>query len=134
MTCVLDASYALAMILPDENSPADEVMAIIVNGGALVPAHWPTEIVNACVTAVRRGRFTKSEIMRALGDLTALDVEISPADTLERSLAVIDLAIRHGLSVYDAAYLELAVRRKLPLATNDKQLADAARASGLSLI
>jgi predicted nucleic acid-binding protein len=134
MTCVLDASFALALVLPDETPPPDDMISTIVNEGVLVPAHWPSEIVNACVMAIRRGRLTRDEIMRALGDIAALNVEIAPADALDRSGALVERATRHGLSVYDTAYLELAERRNLPLATRDRRLAEAARSANVILL
>lgn len=134
MPSVLDASFALALVLPDEATPSDEIIASVLSDIILVPAHWPTEILNGCLMALRRGRLSAADIKRALSDIVVLGVEVAPADALDRSEHLIAEASKHGLSIYDMAYLELAERRNLSLATRDRKLSEAARSVGVKLL
>jgi len=133
MGWVVDTSIALAWGLPDEESPlADDFWDEVHAGVPLhVPALWWFECANALVVAGRRGRLTKAQQAR-LGNLLSalpLKTDASPAgDDLTRLLG---RAEKYGLSAYDAAYLDLADRLKIGLATLDGRLAKAARADGL---
>lgn len=129
MTFVLDASIAGTWCLPDETDAlADAAFAGIASGGAWVPALFWFEIRNLLLVNERRGRIDSGSIAQLLMRLDAMPIE---ADHEPRSGDVLELARTHGLSVYDAAYLELAQRRALPLATADRRLAAAARAAGV---
>jgi predicted nucleic acid-binding protein len=98
---------------------------------AVAPALWWFEVRNALVQGERRGRFTELWTARFLRDISRLGITIdrAPGET-----GVLTLARRHRLTVYDAAYLELALREGLPMATLDEALAGAARAEGVSLV
>ena len=126
---VIDASIVLAVILPDENNErANSAMEIVALHGAWAPLHWPLEIANGLLVAQRRRRLDRSLRSGALRDLAALSIEVDDT-TNERAWNVIsNLADRNGLTAYDAAYLELAIRMHLPLATLDGDLAEAALA------
>jgi predicted nucleic acid-binding protein len=133
--CVLDSSVALAWVLPGEATDAmDAVLEEIAAGGAAVPGLWPLEIANVLLQAEKTRRITPEERRRALTTLAALPIHIDPdtaAQAWSRTLAV---AEAQGLTLYDAAYLELAQRLALPLASLDRKLRQAAVASGVELL
>jgi predicted nucleic acid-binding protein len=129
---VVDASVTASWLLRDESRPfPDRALERVLAEGASAPALWWCEIRNALLTAERRGHLTAAQMEQAFAYLAQLDVTL---DTTPQALAVIALARRHRLSVYDASYLELAMRRRAELSTLDKALAAAARAEGVSLI
>jgi predicted nucleic acid-binding protein len=132
---VLDNSVALAWCFEDEQTP--ELMALLdrlVETGAVAPSLWPLEAQNGLLMAERRSRLDaarRAELARLVRDLPiTLDGETAAQACTE----TVALADRHGLSVYDASYLELAKRRGLPLATADRPLRAAAVASGAALL
>jgi predicted nucleic acid-binding protein len=98
-----------------------------------VPAIWPIELANVLANAERRGRIAASDIAEFLALIAPLDIQVD-AETAARGLREILAVARHeALSAYDAAYLELAMRLGLPLATRDARLADAARHVGVEV-
>ncbi len=125
----------LAWAFEDEGGPAaDAILARLTNEFCLVPLLWPLEVTNALLVAERRGRLTESESHRFMGLLSALLIEVDD-ETPRRAFAeVLSLARRHDLSSYDAAYLELAMRSALPLASFDERLRTAAKKSGVELL
>lgn len=129
---VLDASVALQWCFPDEDTRySTEVLRGLEHAGAFVPALWPMEIANAILSAERRKRLSRSDVARFLQLIVALPIEIDNR-TAERALGeTLTLARSCNLTAYDAAYLELAMRRGLPLATLDKKLRIAAEAAGV---
>ncbi len=96
----------------------------------MVPAHWPTEILNGLLVASRRKRIKTGQPALFWDELARLPIETEPALTTIQAKAVLALGEKHGLTVYDAAYLELAHRRQLPLGTLDADLRKAAQAEG----
>ena len=134
MTFVLDCSVTMAWVFPDEATPETDLLCdSLVDGRALVPALWPVEVGNVLRVATTRRRIARAEWDRICGNLAALPVEIDPVSTSVVWGPVLELAYDHQLSVYDAVYLELAVRMKLPLATLDGALAAAARRAGVEV-
>ena len=132
---VLDASAALAWSHKDETTPAiDDVLRRVVSQGALVPALWPTEIANALRVAVRENRISTEIRSELLANLWRLKPVVEEIDLEVVSTRTMALADRHDLTVYDATYLELALRHALLLATTDKKLASAARAEGVEVL
>ena len=132
MGFVVDASVIAAWLLPDETSPiADAVTERLVSEDAFAPAIWWFEIRNILLIAERRGRITARDTEEALSLLSEL--RIGPLEDADET-AILDLARGHGLTVYDAAYLELARRTSLPLATLDRALATAAGAEKVTLV
>ena len=133
---VPDASATLPWRFEDEATPWTEALLNRIQGGeeGIVPAHWPLEITNALLTARRRGRLTAVQISEFIDDLAALPIRIEPPGDPSRWAAILDLAHRHRLTTYDAAYLELVLRTGLPLATLDGDLRRAAQATGVALI
>jgi predicted nucleic acid-binding protein len=135
MPFVVHASVALAWCFNDESSAAADQAAVVLRGsGAVAPPVWPLEVGNALLAAERRRRLTNAGVATAGHLIAELQIEVEEAD-VDRALGpVVDLARSHGLSTYDASYLETAIRRGLPLATLDSRLAAAARTSGVPLI
>ncbi|HMD96978.1 MAG TPA: type II toxin-antitoxin system VapC family toxin [Terriglobia bacterium] len=133
---VLDASITIGWMI-DRPVPARASLArrLVISGEVpVVPVLWNHEVSNAVVMAERRGRLTADQVKTVADDLEELcDIlEIDPLNV--RPAALIETARRANLTVYDAAYLELAVRRRLPLATLDDQLREAARRYRIELI
>lgn len=134
MTFVLDASVTMAWFLNEPGPPLGDLIDRLVDDGALVPAFWALEVANVFQSAIRRKRISPDDRDTAFGELRLLPIAV---DDTGRDLIwtnVIELSGRHGLSAYDATYLELAVRRGVPLATLDKDLAKAARAEGVTVL
>jgi predicted nucleic acid-binding protein len=132
MPFVLDASIALAWAFDDEDHPvAATALALARADEALVPSLWWFEVRNALVVNERRGRLTEADTAAFLWAMSRLPVTIdrTPGET-----QVLALARRHRLTVYDAAYLELACRADAVLATLDGDLASAARAEKVTLV
>jgi predicted nucleic acid-binding protein len=135
MPFVLDSSVALAWVLPDERSaPIDQLADQLATDRAIVPAMWPFEILNALLTATRRARISSNDLHGLLGELARLPVEIEQVTMLGQLEAIGSLAARHGLTCYDAAYVELAKRRNMPLATLDKRLRDVCLTERINVI
>jgi predicted nucleic acid-binding protein len=131
MPFVVDASVAIAWAFNERHATAAHARVRIRAEQAIVPALWWYELRNVLVLGERRGRLTERDTARFLRDISRLAVTMdsSPDET-----QVLTLARRHRLTVYDAAYLELAAREALPLATLDAQLATAAQAEQVALI
>lgn len=129
---IIDASVTLAWLLDDEeDARAEAALPAFEREGGIVPQHWRYEVGNGLLTAVRRGRLTREDGMQRLRSLASMAVTIDVEVDLHTTLA---LAFQHDLTFYDAVYLELALRRQLPLATLDQDLADAARVVGVELV
>ena len=132
MPVVVDCSVFLAWSLADEDEPvATEAMRRIVSDGGVAPGNWWYELRNALLTNERRGRITAQQVAETLADCAALGIA---TDHSHDEALVLGLAREHALSVYDAAYLEVASRRGLPLATLDQRLSGAAGAVGVPMI
>jgi predicted nucleic acid-binding protein len=132
---VLACSATLPWVFGDEASPAaDALLDRLVQGErAWVPALWHLELGNVLLGAKRRGRIDQAGIEGFLSRLAVYDIAVDD-QTMERAWQkTLDLALQHSLSTYDAAYLELALRRGLPLASLDRELIAAARACGVTL-
>lgn len=132
---VLDSSVALCWCFADEATPeTDRVLQRARDEGAVVPSLWRLEIANVLVGAERRGRATRAEVDAALSLLGALNLEIDSETDLRALVEIAGLARDERLTTYDACYLDLALRRGLPLATHDRELAGAARRRGVLLL
>lgn len=131
---VLDCSVAMAWCFEAETTDYSEaVLDAVVSGSAIAPALWALEVANVLAVSRRRQVLTGARIAKFAELLGRLDVRLEACD---RELAlgdVLELAHRHGLTSYDAVYLELARRRDVPLATLDESLRAAARADGVAL-
>jgi predicted nucleic acid-binding protein len=132
---VLDCSATIAWFMPDEDrANAQRLLDLVTEDGTVVPNLWPLEVANALLLGVRRNRVSPEHCTRALTSLGALPIEIDNETTARAWDPTFELAVRFGLTLYDACYLELAQRRKLPLASLDRELRAAGRALGLSLL
>jgi predicted nucleic acid-binding protein len=128
---VLDASVALAWAFEDEaEGYADATLEALSDVGALVPDLWGYEVVNALVVGERRERIMPAESARFVTLLRSLPIEVEalPFGGLSE---LASLAREYRLTAYDAAYLGVAIRRGIPLATQDRALREAARRSGV---
>jgi predicted nucleic acid-binding protein len=131
---VVDASITLAWCLDDEASEAaDRALARLESEEAVAPSVWPLEVANGLLTAERRGRLDISDVARVRDLLLALPVGVEAVDLGFALTEVNELARTLGLSAYDAAYLALAARRGLELATADSRLRQAALTAGVAL-
>jgi predicted nucleic acid-binding protein len=126
---VIDPSVALAWLLPDETNPrAEAVRAAVENGAeAWIPAHWWLEIGNGLLMAERRGRIKPEQVTAALSLVAALPLEEDEETARQIPARTFALARKHALTIYDAAYLELAQRHGAILATLDERLLEAAK-------
>jgi predicted nucleic acid-binding protein len=135
VSLVLDCSVTLAWLLPDEDSrPAQAVLDRIVASRAWVPGLWRLEVANSLQSAVRRKRIDAAFRDASLADLGLLNIQVDP-DTANFAWGeTLRLADAHDLTLYDAAYLELARRLSLPLASQDKSLRLAAKKCKVALL
>ena len=132
MAFVLDCSVTLAWLFPDEaTETTDRLRDSLIESRAFAPALWPIEVANVLLVATRRGRVDPGEWEQIYANLEALPIEIDPVSTSRVWGRTLQLANAHRLSVDDAMYLELALRMRLPLATLDRALGEAARMEGL---
>jgi len=132
---VLDASFTCQWLFGDEASPEGyAALRVIGRDGAIVPALWVFEITNVLGIAERRSRLSATGLQDAMRLLRSLPLTVDEPASLTWSESVLDLMRAHRLTAYDAAYLELAIRRGLPLATRDKDLRKAAMTLGVALL
>lgn len=129
---VVDASVIGPLVLPDETrSMKQSTLDILAHNALAAPQIWRFETSNLLLTAVRRGRLNDAERFSAVERLEQLDVAIDPQSGEQAWLATFDIAQSDGLTVYDAAYIELARRLGCGLLTYDRALARAAIARGI---
>lgn len=132
MALVTDVSIVLSRILREETPRITPILSRLGREEWIVPALWWFELRNVLVVNERRRRLSEKQsanFLRELSSEITITVEPAPDET-----AVMSLARRRRLTVYDAAYLELALRERLPLATLDALLAEAARREGVAVI
>ncbi|MBH0176399.1 MAG: type II toxin-antitoxin system VapC family toxin [Nitrospira sp.] len=133
MHLVIDSSFALAWALPDESSTrADRFLGRLGEDDLLwVPALWWYEVANALMMAQRRRRISETDRLALIQLYEGLPIQADVQVTAHTIRQIQSLALSYRLSAYDAAYLELAMRKSLALATMDKALLQAARAAGV---
>lgn len=132
---VLDASSVLAWCFEDEgDAQTDAAMDRVVAAGAVAPAIWPLEVANALVVAERRGRIVRADADVFLAMIEELPISVDVAGAARTFEATGALARAHDLSVYDASYLELALRMGIPLATADAALRRGAARAGVLVV
>jgi len=135
MNLVLDASITLAWCYEEETTEAvQRSFDMVRTDGAWVPVLWLWEVANVLQMNVRRGRHNTKFRDRALADLALFPIKEDAEAGRQAWSGTLILAERHGLTVYDAAYLEVALRHGLPLATLDQDLRAAARAENVQLL
>lgn len=132
---VVDSSMAMAWSFVDEGGElADSVARTVGRTGAIVPLHWHLEVANTLAVNERRGRLRPEDSLAIIVGLEQLPITVDP-ETYRRTFHdTLNLARKHQLTSYDAAYLELAVRLGLRLATMDKALRAAAEVEGVALL
>jgi predicted nucleic acid-binding protein len=132
---VVDNSIALAWCFEDEQTePIMGLLDRVAENGAYAPALWPLEALNGLLMAERRKRLDSKRRHRLEGFLKDLPIELDTETADQVWTATSRLAERYRLTVYDAAYLELAQRRKVPLATLDQDLIRSGKALGMTLL
>jgi predicted nucleic acid-binding protein len=135
LNLVLDASITLAWqfkrVDPAEIRLAEKALVELSSYQAIVPALWYSEVANSILRGERQGAISAKQSAYFLDELSQTEIVADEISPRTRQAAVLDLARSHGLTVYDATYLELALRRVATLATFDRKLADAARAAGV---
>jgi predicted nucleic acid-binding protein len=134
MAQIIDASVAIAWCVPTQATELSEgALAAVTERGGHVPAQFWFEVVHGLDRAERRDLIARTAIEEFLLDLVDLPLTIHAAYTAEAMLNLRKLAHQHRLNIYDASYLELSIRLRHPLATQDGSLARAAKLAGASL-
>jgi predicted nucleic acid-binding protein len=135
MSLVVDPSVALAWVYSDEGGHAiDRVLDQVVQTGAWVPVIWRLEVANSLEYSVRRRRIDRSMRDFALSKLGSLNITADPETNVYAWTATLAFAERFRLTLYDAAYIELAQRRALPLASLDDDMRAAAASLAIPLL
>ena len=126
----------MAWFFADEAAVSTDELLDVLNrdGRAVVAVHWSLEVGNTLLTAERRKRTSVADSSHFLAILDAMPIETDSETVARASGAILALARTHGLTLYDSAYLELAMRRSLPLATLDKDLRAAAKKAGVACL
>ena len=119
--------------MPDESFDLN-FLNQVSKEGAIVPSLWPLEIGNVLLLSERKMRITLEQRQKAIHVLTELPIIVDTMTSHNAWLETMELAERHNLTLYDASYLELSLRRSLPLATSDKKLQKAAELSGVRVL
>lgn len=131
---VLDCSVAISWCLAHEDSDyADAVLALMPDAEAFVPGIFTLEIANTLLVAERRNRMTSNQIASAINLIQSLPIKIDTQTPTKALETILTLGRKQGLASYDAAYLELAIRLRLPLVTLDNQLTEAATSCSVVL-
>jgi predicted nucleic acid-binding protein len=132
---ILDASVALAWVLEEQQAAnANSVLAKLRTDTAAAPSIWPVEVANALLAAQRRGRLPAARVSQAIAFVLALQIEVRHAALEATLIDTRELARRESLTVYDASYLDLAMREGVALATLDQALMAAANRVGVPLV
>jgi predicted nucleic acid-binding protein len=133
---VVDASVGFAWVYPSQASDVtDQLLSRVESGDVIVvPSLWLLDVANGLLAAQRRKLLTSTERKKALATLAVLPIMVDEASSLAAFLDTSELAVKHALSVYDATYLETALRRQLPLASRDKALRKAAKQCDVTLL
>jgi predicted nucleic acid-binding protein len=133
---VLDASVAVAWCFDDESTPFTEGVLDLLSAGAevLTPAIWPLEVANVLLVAERRKRISVAQVTALLRQIAELPIFVEPIQPDRAFEQILSVARQQQLTEYDAAYVELALRGALPLATLDENLRRAARLAGIRLV
>jgi predicted nucleic acid-binding protein len=135
VSLVLDTSLTLSWYFEDERTPSsDALLDRVAEAGAVVPGLWRLEVANGLQMAIRRNRIDPAYRDEAISRLSCLPIALDPETNTFAWTTTVHLAERFGLTTYDAAYLELAQRRTLPLATLDQELRGAASVLGVALL
>ena len=133
MPFVIDNSVVCGWFLANQSTDYTEAIARrLLDDGAIAPGLWPLELANVLRTACKRGAMIASQAREVAEQIAALPIAVDAQPPTTQ--AILALALRYDLSSYDAAYLELALRLQLPIATQDTALAEAAMAAGVGVV
>jgi predicted nucleic acid-binding protein len=134
-TLIVDCSITMAWCFSDETTKETaEVQDRLITEAAIVPAHWQLEVVNVLVMAEKRNRISAQDADGFLLLLRGLDIQTDSETATRVFDHVLPLCRTHSLTSYDAAYLDLAIRLQLPLASLDEALRRAASSAGIQLL
>jgi predicted nucleic acid-binding protein len=133
---IVDASVGFSWVYPNQASvETDKLLELVESGSVIVvPSLWFLEVANGLLAAQRRKLLIAAERRKALERLSALTFSVDEEGSRAAFQKTSHLAEKHGLSVYDAAYLEIALRRRLPLGSRDEALRKAAKRSGVTVL
>jgi predicted nucleic acid-binding protein len=132
---VVDNSVVMAWCFEDESSNyADQVLERLALSQGFVPAIWPLEVCNMLLVAEKKNRIGEADSIRFIELLNQLPIIVEQESPERMTREIFALARTHNVSSYDASYLDLAMRKGLPIATLDKNLSDAARRSNVPLL
>ncbi len=132
---IIDCSITMVWCFPDEATPgSSKLQDRLADETALVPAHWFLEVTNVLAMAENRKRITAAQSTEFLSLLETLDIEVDDEPAPRAFAHLLPLCRSHRSTSYDAAYLDLAMRRRLPLASLDDKLRKSARALGVELL
>ncbi len=134
MRFVLDNSVVVAWVLEEGSEVANAIIGSLAEARAIAPSVWPLEFANTLLVSERRKRLTEAQALRARDIGMGLGIDVVPDHPPRVLTEVLAVARLHGLTAYDAAYLDLAMREGVPLATLDDRLAEAARRAGVPLV
>jgi predicted nucleic acid-binding protein len=135
MDFVLDASVALSWCFVDEKTPlTNQLLDCLEKETAWVPSLWPLEIGNILIAAERRKRILYADMVQFLALLDKLSIKVDQETASKAFHETLLLAHVHKLTTYDASYLELAMRKGIPLATKDAALSRVAKQFGIQLL
>jgi predicted nucleic acid-binding protein len=134
---VLDNTVTMAWCFTEEATEHTETLLSRLSDmtdSAIVPALWLYEVVNVTELAVQKGRITEEKALAFLESLADLPIEVENPTRMQMFVSVRALVAQYKLTAYDASYLELAIRHKLPVASSDKALTKAAQTAGIALM
>lgn len=132
---VLDCSVSMTWCFEDERDRfAEQVLEEMETAKSVVPTIWPLEVANVLLLAQKKKRVTSLQVTSFVDALSALSITVDSSTTTRAMHSIYALAEKTKLTIYDAAYLELALREKIPLATLDRDLRSAAKKVGIELL
>jgi predicted nucleic acid-binding protein len=132
---VLDCSITMAWLFSDESTSHTEyILQLLDSAQAVVPTIWPLEVANVLALAVKNKRVTALEASSFVDALSSLPIYVDESTTVRAMHSIYTLATRESLTIYDASYLELALRENIPIATLDKDLLKASKALKIKIL
>lgn len=132
---VLDCSITMAWCFADEaNEHADKILGLLKKTKVLVPSVWPLEVINVLRVGERKKRINVSQSNNFISLINALPIEIDMGIDELANRKILEISREYSLSAYDAAYLELAIRKSIPFSSFDKILCTAAEKAGIDLL
>ena len=135
MSFVVDCSITMAWLFEDETTPyTDAILDHLATNSAIVPSIWPLEVANVLVHAVRHKRISELQAANFIDALAKLPIQVDDSTSLRAMHSIYTLAQTEKLTIYDAAYLDLAAREKIPIATLDKELLRSAKALKVAIL